>query len=169
MDKEQVLSKIEDVWYNIKYGTINLIQWLPIIWKDRDYDHYFLMRLLEFKLNKMGKSFKKYNNHTQTDAHVKQVNKCANIFKRLYEDEYLLNSFKNHDKKWGNIRVSFEECENPDFHEIILKRKNVITEQDKTDERKESKVCSEKGYENQRKDLKEVFRIMYDNILTWWD
>jgi hypothetical protein len=40
-------------WCNLKYGIRNLCRWLPIIWRDRDWDHGYLSRMLEFKLHNM--------------------------------------------------------------------------------------------------------------------
>jgi hypothetical protein len=40
-------------WYNLKYGVRNLWRWAPIIWRDRDWDHGYLSRILEFKLYTM--------------------------------------------------------------------------------------------------------------------
>ena len=168
MKIERIKDKLETLYYNIKYGCINIIQWLPIVWNDRDWDHYYLMKLLEFKLFKKAKLFKKYGNHLDSNKQAKQLKKCAEIFKRLYEDEYTSESFIEHDKKWGNLKMSFEKIDK-EFSEIIFNRKNIKTEEDKIKERHESNICWEKGYENQKKDLKEVFQIMHDNILSWWD
>lgn len=35
----------------------NLIAWFPVIWKDRDWDRYYLYNIMIFKLNKMEKFF----------------------------------------------------------------------------------------------------------------
>jgi len=35
------------------YGIRNLWRWFPVIWKDRDWDHGYLSRILEFKLLSM--------------------------------------------------------------------------------------------------------------------
>lgn len=40
-------------WGNLKQGIRNLIKWWPVIWRDRDWDHAYLSRLIEFKLTSM--------------------------------------------------------------------------------------------------------------------
>lgn len=168
MKIEIIKDKIESLCYNIKYGIINLIQWLPIVWNDRDWDHDYLMKLLEFKLLKKERLFRKYGNHLDSNKHANQLKKCAEILKRLREDNYVLDEFIEHDKKWGELIISSNKI-NEEFSELIFNRKNVITKEDIVNEQLESKICIENGYKNQKSDLKELFRIIQDNILSWWD
>ncbi len=46
-------NKINNFFRSIKYGIKNLITWFPIIWKDRDWDHWYLYKILRFKLIQM--------------------------------------------------------------------------------------------------------------------
>ena len=41
------------------YGIKNLITWFPVIWKDRDWDDYYILEILKFKINKTANSFEK--------------------------------------------------------------------------------------------------------------
>ena len=71
MTKEQ----FRDIWLEIRYNKItyfltdikdglqNLWDYLPLIWKDRDWDHAFLDRLLIFKLKRM-------ENHHRNHCHI---------------------------------------------------------------------------------------------------
>ena len=167
--KEKIIDTIEDAYRNVKYGLINIIQWMPIVWNDRDWDQWYLLKLLEFKLLKMEKLFRRYGNHTGSDKQAKQLKKCAEIFKRLYEENYSEEAFKKHDEKWGEIEVEFIDTDNPEFHEIVMNRENMITDEDKVKQRHESNICMQNSYKAQGNDLKEVFAMMRDNILGWWD
>ena len=33
---------LEDAYYNVKYGILNIITWLPVIWRDRQWDHAYV-------------------------------------------------------------------------------------------------------------------------------
>ncbi len=46
------------VYNQLKYGILNLIIWFPIIWNDRQWDHYYLLRMFEKKLKLMSKYHK---------------------------------------------------------------------------------------------------------------
>lgn len=43
---------------DVKLGIRNLIIWLPIIWRDRDWDWQFLSEIMQFKLRNMSRFFR---------------------------------------------------------------------------------------------------------------
>ncbi len=45
-------------------GVKNLWKWFPTIWKDRDWDDYYIWILLEKKLIKQFDTITKYNQYT---------------------------------------------------------------------------------------------------------
>lgn len=59
---------MKKIYYNIYYGIINLINYFPIIWKDRGYDYYFIYQLLQHKLT--SKSLQKYGNFVNSERDI---------------------------------------------------------------------------------------------------
>ena len=45
---ERFLFNLKDFPKNLKYYFKNIIKWSPILWKDRDWDHYFIYEALRF-------------------------------------------------------------------------------------------------------------------------
>ena len=43
-----------------KEGVIRLFKWLPIIWKDRDFDEHYMVEILQFKLQQMAELHMKH-------------------------------------------------------------------------------------------------------------
>lgn len=75
------------MYYDVVYGVMNLFEWLPIIWFDRDWDHSFLLTLLEFKFSRMAKV--QSNGHSMSGPrYAKQLRVCAELARRLNEDDY---------------------------------------------------------------------------------
>jgi hypothetical protein len=56
---ESYYNRIKDIKYKLVYGIKSLILWFKAIWKDRNWDYYYLFEILRFKLNLMLKLFKK--------------------------------------------------------------------------------------------------------------
>ena len=164
---------LEDFYYNIKYGIKNIIKWLPIIWLDRDWDYYFLMRMMQHKMKFMEKSMRK-SMLLNGPVYAKQIKDCIILLERLINDEYYSEAFKEHDKKFGDIEI--EEIPHikddgiidDDLVEIEIKRKNVNTDQDKIDEEKSSKDCFRRSRQKQLNDLHNLFNSMKSNIFHWW-
>ena len=90
---------------NIKYGIENLMCWIPIIWKDRDWDHWFLYKVLQHKLKQMIKLQRKYGHSINSNDYADQMQLCVNLLERIITDEYLDNALIPHEKKWGQSEM----------------------------------------------------------------
>lgn len=69
-------------------GVKNLIRWFPIIYKDRDWDNYFLEELLITKLSFQADYFKKYGIHVQAEHDAKRMKLVIKLLKRCRDDYY---------------------------------------------------------------------------------
>ena len=68
-----MFSKIAAWWrWNGRYmhkefarGVKNLWKWFPVIWKDRDYDSYYIYELIRVKLQNQAKYIGDKDRHTE--------------------------------------------------------------------------------------------------------
>lgn len=84
----------------------NLYRWFPIIWKDQDWDHYFIWEILKTKLKFQSEYISNgYHESSEQDAeNMKRVIELIDIVQNeKFIDEVL------HDKKWDVAR--FDEAE----------------------------------------------------------
>lgn len=88
---------IKNLYYGFINGIKNCIRWFPVIWCDIDWDYTALMILMETKLRQMSKYFKDHGNHTRSEVDVKQTLLCAELLKRLQNDNYAENAGYNQD------------------------------------------------------------------------
>ena len=47
---------IPDFLYTIYYGIKNIIEYMPLIYYDRDWDYLFLLELMKYKIGRMEKN-----------------------------------------------------------------------------------------------------------------
>lgn len=93
--------KIDDFFrYKLPQGIKNLIRWFPIIWNDRDWDYAYLCILMETKLRQMSENFKNHGHTMGCDKHARQTLVCAEILKKLRDDEYMEKAQKIYGKNW---------------------------------------------------------------------
>ena len=150
-------------------GIKNLIYYFPIIWNDRDWDHYFFHKLLRHKLNSMEKYFRHADIIMDSKKYADKIKICVNLLDRILKDEYHDIVFKNHDKKWGKIDISFKSVKDkPEYNELIITRKKVKPE-DEEQERKEFNILVKKEHELELQDIEMLYKILNENILKWWD
>ena len=67
----------------------HIIKWLPILWDDADWDHYYLLKILRFKLAEMLKYFHNFE-YVETEEYEKQMKRCLHLIDRLQRDDYWL-------------------------------------------------------------------------------
>ena len=96
------IKKIKDYFlYDFKRGILNLIKWFPIVWSDRDFDYYYIYKVLYFKINDIKEHIKTHGIHVNFSRDVKNMEIVLDLIKRLMDDEYLDSKTKN---KFNELR-----------------------------------------------------------------
>jgi hypothetical protein len=169
-------GKIKDWYYNIKRGVPNLIIWFPTIWQDRSWDHYFIWAMLHRKLVIMEKHIRNHSHHLHRKRDADQIKIAVILLKRLLDNNYHDNVFRNHDKKWGESHFNWKETNEfySDTHKeklysLDITRDNANTEKEKKQERKEFRILSKKVAEVEQQDINYLFEYMAKHIQGWWD
>lgn len=161
---------IDYIRRDIPYGIKNIIRWFPIIWKDRNWDHIFIYKILRHKLYFQQKHIREHNIHTSAIKDADRMKTCVFLLNRLIDDDYYDIAIKPHNQKWGEGEMKFTECkEDPSLHKFNIIYENVHTEQDEIEERKDFKkvIEHEKYLREQDKEL--LFNMMKKYIEGWWD
>jgi len=69
--------------------TKNLIRWLPIIWKDEQWDHYFIFEILKYKLIFTAEHTRKNGYHTSSDYDADKMILCVRLIDKIQNEEYM--------------------------------------------------------------------------------
>ena len=97
------IRKIEKFFDGIWDGLVNLAMWLPIVWKDRQFDHAYLYIVLRHKLRLMEKFYSSDKTWcVGTKRHAKEIRIARILCDRLVEDYY--PSFKKNDWKHNTMQ-----------------------------------------------------------------
>jgi len=158
----RVKNFIEGIPYKIYYGIKNLILWFPVIWNDRNWDFYFIYKVLHHKLKLTEKTIREADNHTTAQRDAKKIRVCLVLLNRLMKDEYETNIFKQVDEKWGELQMKLVNGY------VNISRPNIKNEKDETLERKQSQLCYEKVEQIKKQDLDLLSKYLQKYIRTWW-
>lgn len=148
---------------SIEEGVKNLISWFPIIWKDREYDHYFLFQILRHKLNRMEKFYNgphAWGLDAPKAAHEMKV--CTILLDRIIENDYNREGYDAHDEKWGELEFTTNEEGNL----TITRSKRNFNQELETEE---YKAVFEKEEKLTEQDLEMLFKTIREKIRGWWD
>lgn len=177
------------------YGLENLWRWFPVIWNDRDWDHHFLLKILETKLDHMETFFNSDNPIICEASEVAmQIGIAKRACSRLIEDNvYHDMAFKEHDERWGKIEISSKPSTDeweildvqddlgrtsrlnvrtykgrPNFHQMIISRSRCKPEEE-AEENESSRQCYKIVDELKQFDKETCFDTIRDKYSWWWD
>lgn len=103
------LSDIRIFFRNIFDGIKNLIKWFPIIWKDRDWDYYFIYDVLKFKLKNTATYIGNRDYHTRAQRDSETMNLCVRLINMIQDDYYSLEYFDYYKDNSHYVPVEGEE------------------------------------------------------------
>ena len=121
----------------LKRSLKSLLWFLPTIWDDRDWDYYFVYKLLAMKFKKMENyraKDKYYMRYVGEDQDTAKIKMARILCERLAEDHYMANATINFDKKFPDsfrtITTEWTEKEKAEFGKCV-NHSNYMRKQDK--------------------------------------
>jgi hypothetical protein len=155
-------------YYNIKYGIKNLFVWLPTIWGDRDWDEYFLLRILELKFKRMEHLFREHGNHVGADRTAHRLRICRCLCKRLAEEKYT-TPYDERNKPhldWVGKKIEESFHKEPNENGFI-----TIIGHNEPDEPEDRWIRPRHEHEEKmiQQDIDLLCKIIQRHVRGWWD
>ena len=157
-----------DLLWDIFYFAKRLIAWIPILWKDRDWDHTYFYTIMDFKLSRMEKE-----SDTSIMAHInvgKQIRYARFLIARILKDEYDSEHYRQLEAKWGPLQMDFHE--DPDSQgkwgtiDMYWPKARAAGKDDEVSEL--SRKIDSDADAIRQKDLDRLFRHMRKYVERWW-
>ena len=193
--KPNLFRRIKSWWrwegqYYHKYfiqGVKNIIYWLPVIWKDRDWDTHYIYEVMKHKLKAQAKYIENSDRHTRAQQDARRMKICVKLIEACQDETYCTEYMKYmKDRVWftdcedrpGSVQYNSEvtsEIFSAFFKKYPLIYKRVLNGEgpftldgrDGTELKKVTamNIC----HINQDRAHKLLFKIMEQNIQGWWD
>lgn len=182
--------KFEGKFYlrDFRIGIRNLIKWLPVIWKDRDWDSYYIYKIIEHKLKLQSDSIGKRDIHVNAKRDAEVMKTCVNLIQKITDSFYELEYtdyykcdywFEDINDKPGYSTMEheiqgewFDEyfTKYPLIYKRVLSGEGVfdINKNDLKSERKKT-IAMNIAHINQDRARTLLFKILSENIEGWWD
>jgi len=164
-----VVRKIEYAWYDFKNGIKNLIMWFPIVWRDRNWDHTYIYRILRHKLYLTEMLIRNHGIHVRNIKDANKIKLCVNLLDRLINDDYHEGAFKRHYEKWGHGKFLWDDADLEGYKTLKIEYPNVKTSKDEIQEKKDFSRSSKHEIMLREQDLDYLFKQMRKHIQTWWN
>jgi hypothetical protein len=140
-------------------SCVRTAKWFPIIWKDRHWDHWFILEILRQKIRFQRESIYKYGHHVRAYADCENMRIAELLIKRLQDDDYSDHHMKELEQEFGEL----------DFGERGLRRSKVITEEDEKREWAAHKRAISYNEYMKSQDYDYLFKHLKKHLEKWWD
>jgi hypothetical protein len=158
-------SAAREFFYNIK----RIIEWIPILWNDRDWDYGYLLLILEFKLKRMRLNITRGGIGQNATRTGKQIAYAEFLIRRLREDNYLQEEMKQHEAKWGPFCRRKKWTDGTSVGNAFHIRQNATTLQKWQLQMVEERALYQKQASTKEDDKRRLFRHLHLYIERWWD
>ena len=150
------------LYRDFKHGIKNVIKWLPVIWKDRDWDDYYIWEVLKFKLTNQANTIRKNAIHTHAEYDADKMMLCVRLIDKIQSEYY-----------------SIEHMDYQEIDEYILKHKAAVRRIKADGKLQIFRASNNKdiknvlalnlGYYNEQRAQRLLFETMNRHIRGWWD
>lgn len=193
--KPWIVRKLQwlPLWWNhdgkylhttIKRGIKSIWYWLPIIWKDRNWDSHYIFEIMMHKLKAQSKWIGERDIHTRAKRDAEVMMTCVRLMEKVqdefYSSEYMdyhrtKNWFEPVEDQPGYSTWESRELEEnfddyfkkyPLIHKRVLAGEGIFTPADENDKQR---IAMNIGHINHDRARKLLFKIMEENISNWWD
>ena len=168
----------------IRTGFKNLWHWLPVIWKDRNWDHRYVFTILKHKLEAQGKYIGKNNLHLTSWKNERDMMICVRLIDRVSEEFYSMEYMDYEKTKhwfedvpdkpgystWESrqLEENFDDyfAKYPLIYKRVMNGEGWLKIEDENDKHLIASNIAPINHDRARKLL---FKIMEQEIERWWD
>ena len=152
----------------------NLYRWFPIIWKDQDWDDYYIFEILKFKLKNQAEYIGGHDRHMSAKRDAEKMVLCVRLIEKV-QDEYYGREYQDYHKSElkfidskshpGLYEMEIEHIS--DNYDDYFKKYPRIYKQVKTEDKHQ--IAFDIAKMNEERAHKLLFKILEQNIRRWWD
>jgi len=154
----------------------NLIRWFPIIWKDQDWDDFYIFEILKFKLKNQAKHISYHDRHLSAKRDAEIMMLCVRLIEKIQEEYYgceyqdyceIESTFTPSETHPGSYKWNL--IETSEHYDDYFKKYPRMYNHFKNIHTDKSKIAFYISKENEERAHKLLFKILEQNIRRWWD
>jgi hypothetical protein len=157
------------VWFKELVDSVkNVIRWIPILWQDRDWDDYYITKILQFKIENQREYLVKANRHVDIDRDNKWMTLVLNLLEREHESYYAMEYLDY----VTYSSTDFMKIESDELDLYLSKYKSAVKRIYKLYPNQEfntHKLALYLSNYNQQRCRNLIFEILKRYSAQWWD
>lgn len=84
----------------LKEGIANLYRWRKVIYRDKDFDHWYIYEILKTKLEFQAEFLRKNGMHEAANNDVAKIKECIGLIDKV-QHEYYIDEFLRSKEPWS--------------------------------------------------------------------
>jgi hypothetical protein len=154
-------------------GVYNIFRWMPTIYRDKDWDNFYIIKLLQVKIEHQREYLVKHNRHESTNEDNFWMTVVLNLIERENEEYYVMEKYEYVEMHDDISKIEYKSEHLQDYinkYSGVYHR--VIKSIDISDKRltiDKDYIASEIGRQRQEKCRRLLFRILHEKSQRWWD
>ncbi len=173
------------IWRNLHWriryfieGCKNIIRWAPTLYKDKDWDDWYIFTILQKKIEFQRKEIIYANRHTQVDRDNRDMTIVLNLIERV-KDEFYNTEYLDYEESEfrfepvednENLRSLEVDVLSERYDEFLKKYQSSVRKVLKERPNLNKKdLCFYVSKHNQEKAHNLLFKILKERMRWWWD
>lgn len=154
-------------------GVSNIIRWMPTIYKDKDWDDYYITKILQIKIEHQRDYLIGHNRTENTANDNFWMTVLLNLIEREHEEYYAMEKYDyvelhNDFTTPGYVSEDLQSYINkyPGTYRRVIKSIDINEYKGHIDK---DYIALQMGVMRQEKCRRLLFRILKDKSQQWWD
>lgn len=122
-------------------NIIRVIQWIPVIWRDADWDYEGLLDIIEYKVRRMRQLHLTKSHGTDWSKRVLEMDKLRHLIALVHDDP---------DDEWTHYY-------------------NTHSTDDLNDLPKEKRLALDLSHKREERNWHSLWKYLDNNLRHWWD
>jgi hypothetical protein len=174
-------NKLKDIWSQITYWPKrkwrqikNVIGWIPVVWKQFDFDYRYSLDVFKYQLLKQAKfmeSDKAYGMNSHIDA--QKIRMVVRLMDKVYDEEYACEYQQRLKDKHGDDVIDWVFSEIPDRPDYSTMDWKFEVDEKYESQRDQIKEDCDKWFQEsqdkQERAHKLLWKLIEFYIRGWWD
>jgi hypothetical protein len=163
----RILWEIKNFYYNIK----RIIEWIPVLWNNYDFDYRYAIDIFIFKLNKIADLLDSNKSYTENASQkAKRIRLAIKLLNRGLDDYYHEEAMLKVTELYGEKEMITKPIDDKPgtFSIDFVWVKDLTPEEMEEADKFYSKMIKE-GYAKDDRAIKLAWRIIEQDIRGWWD
>ena len=147
-----------------------ILRWVPILWRQYDFDYCYAIEVFEFQLKNIAK-FLESDKACSVDAKrdAQRIRTVLRLMEKVYDEEYALEYLDVLEKRYGKSKVAWHPTEDPKLHRMHIRYAEPYEDWQLEEIDKERTTLLLEAQAKQDRAHKLLWKLIEHNIQKWWD